>query len=152
MDEFEYEITACDAHTDTTVFRPKNPLNRPKVSYKKAVLILFSFAIVMLAIPRMFDSAIKNIYPDYNMSWIGILIDVVIAIIWFCFIGKKTVIWFVHIYQRYAPDRIRLKCLFEPSCSEYMILAVNKYGAFKGVYKGVKRLFRCRPPGGIDYP
>ena len=47
----------------------------------------------------------------------------------------------------------RLKCVFEPSCSEYMILAVNKYGLVRGVIKGIRRLLRCHPPnGGKDYP
>lgn len=152
MDEFEYEVTACEAHTETNVFFPKNPLNRPKVFYKKAILMLLAFMVVMFLTPKVFNRMISNMYPEYKMMWMGILLDIVIAIIWFCFIGKKTVIWFVHLYQHYAPDRVRLRCLFEPSCSEYMILAVNKYGVFRGVYKGVKRLLRCRPPGGIDYP
>jgi putative component of membrane protein insertase Oxa1/YidC/SpoIIIJ protein YidD len=34
-----------------------------------------------------------------------------------------------------------------------MIMAINKYGLFRGVYKGIRRLLRCKPPnGGEDYP
>ncbi|MBE6586778.1 MAG: membrane protein insertion efficiency factor YidD [Ruminococcaceae bacterium] len=66
---------------------------------------------------------------------------------------KRVVICSVHIYQRYAPDSIRNKCRFEPSCSEYMILAIEKYGLFKGVIKGIDRLKRCNTnDGGFDYP
>lgn len=44
-------------------------------------------------------------------------------------------------------------CLFIPSCSNYMILAIEKYGLIKGITKGVKRILRCVPPnGGVDYP
>lgn len=43
-------------------------------------------------------------------------------------------------------------CRFTPTCSAYMIDAVTKYGAVAGVWKGIKRVFRCHPfhPGGYD--
>lgn len=43
-------------------------------------------------------------------------------------------------------------CKFYPSCSEYMIQAINKYGSLKGVYLGIKRLLKCHPfaKGGYD--
>ena len=51
------------------------------------------------------------------------------------------------------PYGIRCNCLFVPNCSEYMILAIKKYGAYKGVRKGISRLLRCHEPnGGEDYP
>jgi putative membrane protein insertion efficiency factor len=45
-------------------------------------------------------------------------------------------------------------CRFEPSCSEYFIQAVRKYGPACGAYKGVCRICRCGPwhPGGYDPP
>ncbi|MBQ9762653.1 MAG: membrane protein insertion efficiency factor YidD [Oscillospiraceae bacterium] len=73
--------------------------------------------------------------------------------LYFAVIAKRALIWMVHLYQNKASDRTRLKCVFEPSCSEYMILAVNKYGFCRGVIKGIRRLRRCHPPnGGVDYP
>jgi putative membrane protein insertion efficiency factor len=66
---------------------------------------------------------------------------------------RSIIIWFIQLYQRYASDEIRLSCVFEPSCSEYMILSINKYGIIYGGIKGIKRLKRCHfPNGGIDYP
>lgn len=66
---------------------------------------------------------------------------------------KKILICCVRIYQRYAPDSIRMKCRFEPSCSQYMILAIERYGAVKGLRSGIKRLKRCKVGnGGYDYP
>lgn len=66
---------------------------------------------------------------------------------------KSILIKLVHLYQKYMPKRIRRACLYTPSCSEYMILAIEKYGSIVGVFKGVKRIFRCKHPnGGIDYP
>ncbi len=36
-------------------------------------------------------------------------------------------------------------CVFYPSCSNYTIQAIEKYGSIKGLYKGVKRIIRCTP-------
>lgn len=67
--------------------------------------------------------------------------------------ARKIIVCVVQLYQRYAPDRIRNKCRFEPSCSQYMLLAIDKYGVIKGVFKGLARLKRCRPDnGGYDFP
>lgn len=66
---------------------------------------------------------------------------------------KILLIKFVRFYQKHAPKHIRSACLFTPTCSEYMILAINKYGSIIGIYKGIKRILRCKyPNGGIDYP
>lgn len=42
-------------------------------------------------------------------------------------------------------------CRYAPSCSEYAIQAVRKYGAIKGSWRGFKRLMRCHPWGGSGY-
>lgn len=39
-------------------------------------------------------------------------------------------------------------CRFQPTCSQYAIDAIRKYGAFKGVWKTLRRLARCHPWGG----
>ena len=43
------------------------------------------------------------------------------------------------------------KCRFIPTCSHYTIEAIQKYGPFKGIYLGMKRLSKCRPGGGHGY-
>lgn len=66
---------------------------------------------------------------------------------------KKLLIKLIRYYQNHAPKELRDACLYTPSCSEYMILAIEKYGVIKGVLKGIKRILRCKPPnGGEDYP
>jgi putative membrane protein insertion efficiency factor len=65
----------------------------------------------------------------------------------------RLIIALVRLYQRFAPHSIRARCRFEPSCSEYMIGAVEKHGAIRGVRQGIGRLSRCHyPNGGIDLP
>lgn len=67
--------------------------------------------------------------------------------------GKRACIEWILLYQKHAPERLRQSCLFTPSCSEYMRLAIEKYGALRGVAKGIRRLCRChRPNGGVDLP
>ncbi len=56
-------------------------------------------------------------------------------------------------YRVVAPTRLRDSCLFEPTCSEYAILALKKYGFLKGWKMAFSRIGRCKQPnGGIDYP
>lgn len=57
-------------------------------------------------------------------------------------------------YQRFVRPVLPAVCRFQPSCSEYMILAVNKYGPVNGAWRGVRRICRCHPwnAGGYDPP
>ena len=67
--------------------------------------------------------------------------------------SQGVAIWCIHCYQHYAPIRIRSMCRFEPSCSDYMILAIRKYGTVNGTIKGINRIKRCSSKdGGFDYP
>lgn len=43
------------------------------------------------------------------------------------------------------------KCRYTPSCSQYTMDAIKKYGPIKGVFLGAKRLSRCHPGGGHGY-
>ena len=42
-------------------------------------------------------------------------------------------------------------CRFQPTCSQYAIDAINKYGAIRGAWKAMKRIARCHPLGGRGY-
>ena len=66
----------------------------------------------------------------------------------------KLAIFLIKVYQRTISKHI-LKgnnCRFYPTCSTYFIQAVEKYGAFKGSFLGIKRILKCHPfhPGGYD--
>ena len=64
---------------------------------------------------------------------------------------KAAVLCIIQIYQRFAPDSVRCKCRFEPSCSVYVTQAVEKYGVIRGLRKGIGRLLRCKPGyGGFE--
>jgi putative membrane protein insertion efficiency factor len=57
-------------------------------------------------------------------------------------------------YQLLLRPLLPAVCRFQPSCSEYFILAVRKYGPLRGAGRGLGRICRCHPwnPGGYDPP
>ncbi len=65
---------------------------------------------------------------------------------------RKIIVYIISLYQKVlSPDTgvFALKkgttCVFYPTCSEYMKQAVFKYGVFKGVFLGSRRILRCHP-------
>lgn len=151
MSDFNYEIKANDYYGDgAEKFVPNNPLKRPKIRYGFFIIAVVGFAALILLSYFVASKCIFNGLE--NKTAYSFVFCVIIALSYCLIIAKKAIIWIVKVYQHYAPDEVRLRCVFEPSCSEYMILAIEKYGLFVGVYKGIRRLLRCQPPGGIDYP
>lgn len=58
---------------------------------------------------------------------------------------KKIFLFPVYIYKHTISPILPHACIFFPTCSTYMIRAVNEFGVFKGFVLGVKRIFRCVP-------
>jgi putative membrane protein insertion efficiency factor len=65
---------------------------------------------------------------------------------------RRGVMALIRGYQLTLAHLMFTQCRFEPSCSRYTFEAVERYGAVKGVWLGVKRILRCHPlhPGGYD--
>jgi len=65
---------------------------------------------------------------------------------------KKVVIFAINFYRNYISGMKLQCCRFYPSCSEYAVEAINKYGLIKGLLKSAARLIRCHPfsKGGYD--
>jgi len=126
-----------DGSFDGTKMRSeKRILVRPKINYWKTVLNVL--------IPMIICAIV---------CWWSVFYAFVSLGLYSLIRLRGIIIWFIHIYQRYASEDIRLSCVFEPSCSEYMILSIKKYNVICGCIKGIKRLMRCHlPNGGIDYP
>lgn len=149
-------------------YSPERSLFRPEIKWRNVFINVLLFAAVcggitvivnwtlicigMRCAAEPYISFIKYLYFPVDMSFecelflfvvsAGILVKL-----------KAILIFWVHVYQRYAPDKTRLACCFTPSCSEYMILAIRKYGVIRGVCKGLDRLQRCHAPnGGEDFP
>jgi putative membrane protein insertion efficiency factor len=60
----------------------------------------------------------------------------------------------VRVYQWTLSPVLGQRCRFEPTCSSYFILSVQKYGTLRGAWRGLRRIGRCHPfhPGGYDPP
>ena len=141
-------------------------LYRPNADIKKTVkyilfVAVFSFFLVFLIhiafkkydvyshLPLVF----LNIYQKYPvlyflLFYFGLNAFLVLILI------RKIAIWAIRLYQHYAPEDVRRRCLFMPTCSEYTILVIQKYGIVIGLYKAYIRLFKkCRGSiYRIDYP
>lgn len=63
----------------------------------------------------------------------------------------SLLILFVRFYQVAISPWFPASCRYTPTCSVYMIEALKKYGVWKGVKLGLKRLSRCHPWGGSGY-
>ena len=64
---------------------------------------------------------------------------------------KRVLILTIGLYQRAVSPYLPTACRYSPTCSHYSKEAVEKYGAAKGIWMGVKRLGRCHPLGGRGY-
>jgi putative membrane protein insertion efficiency factor len=66
----------------------------------------------------------------------------------------QAIVLAVKLYQFSISPLLGKNCRFTPSCSEYFIESVTKYGAILGTWRGCKRICRCHPwnVGGHDPP
>jgi uncharacterized protein len=64
---------------------------------------------------------------------------------------RQVGIFLVKAYQKIMPTNYRACCRFQPTCSDYAIEALKKYGFIKGSWIALKRIFRCNPFGGSGY-
>jgi putative membrane protein insertion efficiency factor len=65
---------------------------------------------------------------------------------------KILIISLIRFYKFFLSPLLPGGCRFVPSCSEYAIDAITKYGSFRGVCLSFRRILRCHPfhPGGFD--
>lgn len=65
---------------------------------------------------------------------------------------KDVLIFVINIYRALVSPVKPGKCRFYPTCSEYAVNAIEKYGAIKGTFMAGKRILKCHPlhPGGYD--
>ncbi|MBL8985684.1 MAG: membrane protein insertion efficiency factor YidD [Gemmatimonadetes bacterium] len=65
---------------------------------------------------------------------------------------RRAGIALIRGYQRFISPAFPPRCRFSPSCSQYTLEAVERYGLVRGSWMGLKRIARCHPfhPGGFD--
>lgn len=155
-----YEKGECDIYKDTidsskemslqkaiAIFMEEQEkteplIKRPDINLKSGIIKILAVVILL--------SGLCVLFSLFNISVIYVIL---LALFIVSIKAKQIIIWSILVYQKCAPERIRKSCVFEPSCSNYMLISINKFGLIKGTIKGIKRLIRCHPPnGGIDNP
>ena len=68
---------------------------------------------------------------------------------------KRFLIFLIEKYQKHISPFLQMKgirCKYFPTCSEYTKQAIIRYGAFRGIFLGLKRILKCNPfsKGGYD--
>ena len=105
------------------------PLYRPDITLKKTIPFIAGYLVLVAGIVFFY-------------GWkIGLIVAADIVLVFM----RKILITIIELYQHYAPEDVRRRCMLMPTCSEYGILAIKKYGAFIGMLKIIKRLFfKCQ--------
>jgi len=65
---------------------------------------------------------------------------------------QKLMLAFIIFYQRFVSPLTAPACRFYPSCSEYSLQAIKRYGPWRGLWLSLCRILKCHPfhPGGYD--
>jgi len=65
---------------------------------------------------------------------------------------QKLILAFIIFYQRFISPLTAPACRFYPSCSEYALQAIKRYGPWRGLWLSLRRILKCHPfhPGGYD--
>lgn len=129
----------------------RHPLERPKVYPVEGLVFAISGEAGLQEMARFLSKALRE-----NTAWepstfsCYCLLSVLLLLLG----GRWIAIYAIRGYQRYAPEAMRRKCTCKPSCSEYAIEAIRKYGLFAGSRKTFRRLTRTCGNGHytIDYP
>ncbi len=66
--------------------------------------------------------------------------------------GARALVAPIRIYQRLISPLFGPRCRFHPSCSEYAVQAILRFGLVRGLYSAIRRVLRCHPwsAGGTD--
>ena len=65
---------------------------------------------------------------------------------------KKSLLWSIRGFRKFISPLFPPSCRFTPTCSQYAIEAIDRFGTIKGSYLTMLRILRCNPlhPGGYD--
>lgn len=120
------------------------PLSRPTIAWAKVALV------IVVCLPLV------SLCAYVSQKWIGSFL-LNLDILTFCLVlinGKYILRFVVQVYQHYASEQRRRMCNCMPSCSEYALLALDKYLWPKALWLIIRRLTKTCPSPGykIDYP
>lgn len=146
----------AEIHGERVAAYLESKLHRPKLNYPIAVscvlvALLLSTAVACVALFVLQDAGClekgaAGFFAGFAWAFPAALLVSTLGSL------RSISIFAIRLYQRYADAETRLRCRQTPSCSNYGILAIEKHGALRGIWKTIQRLKRCRPPGRVDFP
>ncbi len=156
--QFEQDISeayVCNRQIDRPDLNIWTALKKVSIISLITILIAIILNKIFFAIDIYTHLPIETqIFQNENPNLFFFLFTVGLGFLVFFIFLRKILIGIVELYQHYASEDVRRRCLFKPTCSEYTILALKKYGVIIGLYKAYIRIFKkCR--GNIyriDYP
>lgn len=80
-------------------------------------------------------------------------LSIMVKFHYFCIMSfiKYLFILPIRFYQKIISPLLGNNCRYQPTCSQYMVDAINEWGPLKGIYLGTKRIARCHPWGGMGH-
>lgn len=142
-------VTAFVTKEEILLAKSKYP--KPKIYPYRIILMI----LVPILLGLMVDFVVYFVLKQNNIL---LSIENYVAI-FFIFFGVYVLlhlgtlaIFLIHFYQAVAKDEIRERCQMTPTCSHYMIYAIQKYGFIIGLVKGIIRLRKCKGQSEIDWP
>ena len=135
----------------------RRPLYRPDVTYFKVGLKWFVFTLVVLGVTKGMQMVLGmegvkgyllGVLPQ-TATMLQAVTSVWVLLAVLLVVWLLALRWFlidcIKLYQHYASDEVRGRCIMMPRCSEFAILALRKYGFVLGLYLTYLRIFkRCK--------
>lgn len=90
----------------------------------------------MKVLQQMWKTACRGVYWVWKLIC-SLISKVMLALLWF--------------YRHCISPLTPAACRYTPTCSQYAVEAIKKYGPFKGGWLALKRILRCHPWGGSGY-
>lgn len=69
----------------------------------------------------------------------------------FCGLVSRLMLGLIWVYRNFISPLTPAACRYTPTCSQYAVEAIRKYGPFRGGWLAFKRILRCNPWGGSGY-
>lgn len=111
-------------------------LKRPSTNFKTLIIFLLLLVGASFVANAILIQLINQLCMNatFLQSWFVLFILKLLL----CY--RKFLIILIELYQHYAPEQIRRKCICMPTCSEYAIICVRKYNIFKALWRIYNRL------------
>ena len=134
-----------------TSYFPDRKLHRPRLAWWQAAGVVCLSEGTLWGLSFALHDMLRHVW---NITMPPSAYHCILSAAFLLLAGRWFLIMAVLLYQRYAPEHVRQKCVCTPTCSEYALLALRKYVWLRGGYKTYIRLTRtCQGKKHIiDYP